>query len=510
VAPSAAAEAGLPTVTIEGRRALRHQVDHFVAAEVFQAPDESIMRWNEPICPSVVGLPRMFDDYIRAHIVEVARAANAPVGGQRCRANFLVIATYDPELVMKELRAKAPHTYDTRKGFGGAEGVPHSQRPVRVWLNSGLHCRIDTMSGGKSSDMMAFFLGGGGAQVDTSSPYFCGGGGSRLSYPAVDSIRSAIIVVDMNRMANVTTRQLADYLAMVGLADIRPNADAGAVPTILGLLQQPEHPPRGLSAWDRALLYSIYDTSQSSVLQASEMVTAVMNRITREGHPDHASFGSSTTATPRWADELLPRRDATAVDWYRTAAEQGDPDAQYALGVLYARGEGVPQDYREAARWYRKAADQGDAEAQYGLGNLYANGRGVARSYLTAAQWYREAAEQGNANAQSNLGVAYANGLGVPRNDAEAAEWFRRAAEQADADAQFNLAVMYYGGRGVPRNSMRAYEWWTLAEADASSKDIHDLSLHKLAWAASRMPPDQVARAHREASAWLRAHPTAR
>src|ERR1017187_3210827 len=38
--------------------------------------------------------------------------------------------------------------------------------------------------------------------------------------------------------------------------------------------------------------------------------------------------------------------------------------AQFNLGLMYANGEGVTQNYAEAARWYRKAADQGDAKAQ--------------------------------------------------------------------------------------------------------------------------------------------------
>jgi len=46
------------------------------------------------------------------------------------------------------------------------------------------------------------------------------------------------------------------------------------------------------------------------------------------------------------------------------AAEQGDPDAQFKLGVLYYSGEGVPQDLTEARKWILKAAEQGDATAQ--------------------------------------------------------------------------------------------------------------------------------------------------
>lgn len=37
-------------------------------------------------------------------------------------------------------------------------------------------------------------------------------------------------------------------------------------------------------------------------------------------------------------------------------------------GVMYDSSEGVPQDHAEAARWYRKAAEQGDPDAQFNLG----------------------------------------------------------------------------------------------------------------------------------------------
>jgi TPR repeat protein len=49
--------------------------------------------------------------------------------------------------------------------------------------------------------------------------------------------------------------------------------------------------------------------------------------------------------------------------WYRLAADQGDANGQYILGIMYADGKGVPQNYAEAMKWYRLAADQGVAEA---------------------------------------------------------------------------------------------------------------------------------------------------
>jgi hypothetical protein len=130
---------------------------------------------------------------------------------------------------------------------------------------------------------------------------------------------------------------------------------------------------------------------------------------------------------------------AEAVRWYRKAAEQGDADGQFNLGVMYANGRGVAQDAAEAVRWYRKAAEQGDARGQFNLGWMYANGRGVNKDAAEAVRWYRKGAEQGYAKAQFNLGVAYANGEGVAKDEAEAVRWYRKAAEQGHAGAQAAL-----------------------------------------------------------------------
>ena|SRR3990170_4178951 len=58
----------------------------------------------------------------------------------------------------------------------------------------------------------------------------------------------------------------------------------------------------------------------------------------------------------------------------RKAADQGDAEAQYSLGIAYAEGRGVPQDSAEALKWLREAADQGLGLAQCVLGHCYQEG----------------------------------------------------------------------------------------------------------------------------------------
>ena len=113
----------------------------------------------------------------------------------------------------------------------------------------------------------------------------------------------------------------------------------------------------------------------------------------------------------------------TALQQWRPLAEQGDANAQYALGIMYANGNGVVQDYAEAVDWYRKAAEQGYALAQNNLGLMYKNGNGMIQDYAEAVNWYRLAAEQGHANAQSNLGAMYMFGKGVTKDNVITHMW---------------------------------------------------------------------------------------
>lgn len=58
----------------------------------------------------------------------------------------------------------------------------------------------------------------------------------------------------------------------------------------------------------------------------------------------------------------------TAMELWKPYAKQGEPSAQYNLGLMYDNGEGVPEDDKQAIKWYRLAAWQGYAKAQYNLG----------------------------------------------------------------------------------------------------------------------------------------------
>jgi TPR repeat protein len=161
---------------------------------------------------------------------------------------------------------------------------------------------------------------------------------------------------------------------------------------------------------------------------------------------------------------------AEAVKWLEMSANRGHPDALFKMASLYAQGSGVPQDEKKSAELALASAERGHAEAQYNVATLYASGRGVEKNMAEAAKWFQKAAQKGHPTAQSNLGVLYATGNGVERNPEEAQKWWQRAAERGQTSAQFNVAHLYREGRGVAKDPIEAYKWYYLA-AQQGDKD---------------------------------------
>src|SRR2546430_1355100 len=148
----------------------------------------------------------------------------------------------------------------------------------------------------------------------------------------------------------------------------------------------------------------------------------------------------------------------------------------------------------------KKRADSGDADAQVNLGLLYGKGEGVPQDFAQARQWWQKAAAQGDAQAQVNLGLLYAKGEGVPQDFAQAREWYQKAAVQGDEAAQVSLGLSYLIGDGVPEDSVLAYAWLNLsaAQGNENAKGVRDIVIPKR----SQFSSAQRAEAERLSSNW--------
>ncbi len=145
-----------------------------------------------------------------------------------------------------------------------------------------------------------------------------------------------------------------------------------------------------------------------------------------------------------------------ALSLYLQLAKQGNADAQFNAGLIYANGQGIAKDDEQAVAWFGKAAKQGHKEAQTKLGFMYATGKGVVQNYNLAVYWCYKAAEQGDVTAQYNLGMMYLKGQGVVKDNSLAVSWLSKAAAQGGARAQYSLGDMYANGVGVAKDNTQA------------------------------------------------------
>lgn len=126
------------------------------------------------------------------------------------------------------------------------------------------------------------------------------------------------------------------------------------------------------------------------------------------------------------------QRYREAMRLFRPLAEQGDPQAQYYVGRMYEKGEGVRKDSDQVRRWYRRSAEAGYAPAQYRVAVGYAYGlAGLPRDHGEAVKWLRKSAEGGYRRAQKTLGRAYAEGRFGLTVDEQQAEYWTKKAEAA-------------------------------------------------------------------------------
>ena len=91
------------------------------------------------------------------------------------------------------------------------------------------------------------------------------------------------------------------------------------------------------------------------------------------------------------------------ISLYALAAEQGDIEAKYHLGVLYDNGQGIDPDPDEAVKLFTEAAEAGDARALNALGVMYASGRSVKADRIKAYMLYHLAVNRGDDVAKTNM-----------------------------------------------------------------------------------------------------------
>ncbi len=191
------------------------------------------------------------------------------------------------------------------------------------------------------------------------------------------------------------------------------------------------------------------------------------------------------------SEQQLTATQAQALEALRAAAEAGDAEAQYRLGMLYGNGEGVPLDHTRAEHWFTQSARQGHETALLTLAWMYASGAGVEMDDDRARELYLLAADKGSAKAQYVAATMYRFGQhGVEPDMLRAIHYYQLAAQRGEPSAQFALGKLLMEGKHVENDDVLALQWLTLAQA-GGNKRAEEYVRHLV----QRMQPEQLQRA---------------
>lgn len=163
-------------------------------------------------------------------------------------------------------------------------------------------------------------------------------------------------------------------------------------------------------------------------------------------------------------DENMPleERDRAAAE-LEQIARQGDPHAQYFMGLLYRDGGLLVPDAEQAKHWLELSAQE-LPDAQYVLGKLYLSDDSDIHDPAKGLYWLQQAVDSGHEYAAYRLGKEYLAGENISRDTVKAAAYLRQAAEQSNPYAQYLLGKLYLMGKGVPKDKEAAQYWFSVAE----------------------------------------------
>ncbi len=154
----------------------------------------------------------------------------------------------------------------------------------------------------------------------------------------------------------------------------------------------------------------------------------------------------------------VPDQDL-AYKCFRASAEAGHPEAINNIGGFYRDGIVVRANLETAVKWFARSADIGNAYGMFNYALALQRGEGVAKDVDKAVGLLKTASELGNAEAMNAYGMCYYTGSGVAKDEAEAVKWYRASADRGFAPAMDNLSSCYGLGTGVKKDEKESLAW---------------------------------------------------
>ena len=212
---------------------------------------------GETICPLFMGLPADYARFVAERLRKVGQALGAPVARKDCPKaanNVIIVFPEDAKAFIDTLAKDKPQAFGFRDHEALVLDLQKPVRPIHAWY--GVKTVVD------------------------------GGIGSRLTTPYRSYIYQVMIVVDRDRTDALDMGQLADYLAMVALAQVNPDAAPPAAHSILGVFNDVaagRPPADGMTRMDAAYLQALYAIGphQHGSMQESQITSRILAALAK-------------------------------------------------------------------------------------------------------------------------------------------------------------------------------------------------------------------------------------
>lgn len=229
-------------------------IESFVENVTAATSNRRLARWEKVLCPGVIGLRTKPARYMLNTLATTALRLGVRVGNPGCKPNALIVVATDAQAFTRDLVKTHPRVFNASgyegpvtRGKAALKDFEETPRPVRWWHMA------ETVS------------------ADTGKPIEDGQlkvrSMSRIGENVTDDFAYLIVVIDAKTAGQgVSLKALSAYVTMIVLAQIKPDADPGGVPSILNLFHDRDlglTPPPGLTDWDWAYLKGLYAANRA-------------------------------------------------------------------------------------------------------------------------------------------------------------------------------------------------------------------------------------------------------
>ena len=262
------------SIVVQGQR---REVAQALRKLIESADSEQLARFEDEVCPMVIGMPKDWTATLTKMIRENIVAVGGKVGKAGCTVNAPVIFIDQAHELIQALAKEEPAFFNmTPKELAQFTAAP---RPISSWHVTDMRGR----DGEELGSVRSIVDPNSGAHMPTDSSAkvtrnFTVG---RLESPVREDMLVAFVVIDRMATPGKSLRQLADIATMHMLLDINDEGrerDPGSILSLFEARPEGAAMPARLSRFDRGALRGFYTqrhNNRTASQQASNIARAI-------------------------------------------------------------------------------------------------------------------------------------------------------------------------------------------------------------------------------------------